>query len=314
MQKGYYEFLRLIRKWRFALFLLFVAAAASAGILLKSSILMHQSDTTFYITGEKLVSPISNNANGLTHQTLVSFEQTLVEQLTYSTEMMKHLIDTFKLFQHYHVDTLQPYHFELAANKLRRQIKYKKLSPDLASITVKDKNNELAASMANDIVTQLNRMKNEYVYRKLGSSMKIYNAFIEESRSQIHEQNIKMLQLITGLREHFPKSKTGTSDQINIAELESAIYETIRINGSTLDNFIRAQANLSEIMVLFDEDAPVSIVPLKRALPETHSKIGLLILLSVGIGVGVIAVTLMTVFYFYFSLREEIRILSGRSE
>lgn len=274
---------------------------------------MHQSEATFYITGEKLVSPISNQANGLAHQTLVSFEQTLVEQLTYSTEMMKHLIDTFRLYQHYQVDTSQKYSFEIVANKLRRQIKFKKLSPDLASITVKDNNNEMAAAMANDIVTQLNRMKNEYVYRKLGSSMKIYNAFIEESRSQIHEQNIKMLQLITGLREYSPKNKTGTSDQINITELESAIYETIRINGSTLDNFIRAQANLSEIMVLFDEDAPVSIVPLKRALPETHSKIGLLILLSIGIGVGVVAVSLMAIFYFYFSLREEIRILSGRS-
>lgn len=314
MQKAHHTFLKLVRKWRLALFLLFLVASASGGFILKGPILIHQSEATFYITGEKLINPITNHSNGPVHQTLVSFEQTLVEQLTFSTGMMQHLIDTFHLYRHYQVDTLQRYYSERTANRLRKRIDFKKLTPDLASITVKDNDNELAASMANAIVKKLNQMKNEYVYRKLGSSMKIYNAFIEDSRSQIHEQNVKMLQLISGLRDQFPKSKIGAMNQMNITELESAIYETIRINGSTLDNFIRAQANLSEIMIMFDEDAPVSIVPLKRALPDTHSKIGLLLLVSVGIGVAVLSLTLMVSYYFYFSLREELRILSGKSE
>lgn len=314
MQKEHFEFLKLIRKWRISLLLSFLMAGILSGFFLRGTILMHQSQVTFYITGEKLISPITNGHSGLSPHTLVSFDQILVEQSTYSTEMMKHLIDTFNLYQRYHVDTTQQYYFEHTVNRIRKRIKFKKLTPDLASITVRDPDNEMAAAMANDIVQQLNRMKNEYINRKLGSSMKIYDAFVEKSRSQIHEQNIKLLQLIAGLREHFPMGKSGAGDQMTIAELESTIYETIRVNGATLDNFIRSQANLSEIRIMLKEDAPVSIVTLKRAIPETQSRMILLFLAAVGIGSGFVLLLLVIAYYFYFSLREEINVLTGRAE
>lgn len=306
------EFLLIIRRFRLPL-LAFLVLSIFAGIyILRPYVLVYRSTATFYIANEALVNPALLGKHFDSDPVISSVEQKKIDQLVYSTDMMRFLIRTFDLYNYYGIDTTSYFYFERTIKKISSRISVDKYTKDFLGVTFRDKNNEVAAAIANAIVNRLNYLNQKYMRNKLRSNLNLYNSFLRESAKLNNEQVSRLQGLLQNISEMNNSRSVVGANSVSLKEAEYAVYDAVaRISELSVQS-LNSQVFLLNSLSLMENGNVPTIVPVKRALPEISSKRNLLIIYSVGFGI-VCLIAALVILYFIFTYKSEILLLFGKA-
>ena len=275
------------------------------------AVLKYSADTSFYLANESLVNPSVFGQKSQPDLLQVSLVQERVFQLAYSSEMMNYLIANFRLYKHYGIDTTKVDHYAVTVRRLSQNIKFTKVSADLSSVSVTDRNNEVAASMANAIVWKLDQMNKKYLSDKIQANLNFYESFVRESRILSREQNDKFTQSLELLGRYKQVVKNDDVSAKSISEIEYSIYEAIaKIRDLTTELMVARNLYNTALTSQRSKNLP-SLVIIKRALPEVKSKKIQLVLLASLAGILACVITFLMM-YVYNANRKAFGILFGR--
>lgn len=304
------ELLMMLRRYRLLYLAVFVITFFVGGYFLIPKVLNYEGSTTFYLANESMVSPTVFSQKGQQDILQVSLVQERVYQLAYSTEMMTFLIKHFNLYKHYNIDTTETNYYAKTVRKITQKIAFIKLATDLSSIVVNDRNNEIAATMANTIVWKLDQLNKKYLIDKIQANLNFYNSYLSETVNISKVQNDKLFEYMNTLsqmREHPDGAKPLKKP---LSEIEFSLYEAAaKIEDMTTQLILAKSLYTSALSAQKSNNLP-SLVVIKKALPEVKSrKINLVIFAALA---GILACT-ATVFvmYFFVSYRTELLIVFG---
>ncbi|MBK6643819.1 MAG: hypothetical protein IPG39_22575 [Bacteroidetes bacterium] len=301
------DFLFLIRKHRIYLILVFLIAMAGGAYVLRPKVLKYEGTAIFYLANESMVNPSIFGNPGQEDLLQVNLAQERIIQLAYSNQMMEHLIEQFDLYTHYGIDTTNKYYHQLAVSKLIRIIQIKKISVDISSITVIDRNNEVASAMANSIVWKLDQLNKAYLINKLQNNLTFYNSFLVESEQTVAMQNRNLDNYIRRLGDLRDNDKLSTKS-IN---LEFSIYEAISQIQNITIQLLKAKNLYSTTLNSAQSKNLPSLVIIRSAMPDFNSK--RIYLVGYGFLAGGFCVTIyLLLLYFFNSYSNDLRILFSR--
>jgi len=296
----------MLRKYRLFYAVLFSLSSVSGGYFLVDYVLEYQGGSTFYLANESLVNPTVFGQPGQEDILQVSLVQERVYQLAYSTEMMTFLIKRFDLYRHYGIDTTRDYHFEKAVIKITEKISFNKLTSDLSSIVVRDRNNEVAAAMANAAVWKLDELNKKYLINKLQGNLNFYESFVKESEKVSREQNKKLAEYM----ETLSSKRTDKSHQ-TLSEIEFSLYEAVAKIKDVTTQLLKSRSMYNNALTSLQSKNLPSLVIVKKALPDLDSKRPFLILFSLMLGVVVLSLTIILM-YAYFTYQKDLNIIFGQ--
>ena len=275
------------------------------------AVLKYRASSTFYLANEGMINPELFSKKDDQNLLQVSLVQERIYQLAYSNEMMDYLIKKFDLYRHYDIDTTHKGFYIRAIRKLSGNIGFKKIPPDLSVITVFDRNNEVAASIANAMVAKLDQMNKKYLADKIQANISFYESFVKESSTIGREQNDMFMKSLNALGRFRSSVKNDTELDQSLSQIEVSVYTAVsKIQDVTSDLILAKNLYNNVISAQRAKNLP-SLVVIKSAYPEVKSK---KIMLA---GFSVLAATLgcillFTGMYVYHSANHELKILFGR--
>jgi hypothetical protein len=308
MKQHHIEFLLLVRKFRFALALIMLMAFLASLYFLSPLVLRYSSYASFYVVADKLYNPASAIVQDNVSITEYSLENKRIENLIYSTEMIDYLVKNYNLYHRYQIDSTARFSKEMMANQIRNNVRLNKTSSDFFLVYVYDRNNEIAAAMANSIVKQLDLLNRHYIKNKVNINLRMYREFNSESNkmNEEHSRNLKVL------LSEIKNAKTGSlrNDQM-FSDIEFSLHEAMnKISEITIQN-LNSQAYLFNSIKMMDQSNSPTIVMVGRALPDTSSARFFLVLYSVGVALTFLVVS-VSVLYLTYNYKKELSILFGR--
>ena len=308
MKQNHIQFLLLIRKYRIKLALFAALIFVLSLFLLAPVALRYSSHASFYVLADKLYNPASAIVQDNVSLAEYSLENKRIENLLYSTEMISYLAENYNLYQRYEIDSASRFAKEEMANQIRNNVSLNKTSSDFFLVYVYDRNNEVAAAMANSIVKKLDLLNRQYIRNKVSVNLKMYRAFVEESNRMNDEHSQKLRQLLSDLQQ--VKSGKGSGNE-RFSDIEFSVYNAVnKISEITVQN-LNAQAYLFNSIKMMDQTNAPTIILVGRALPETTSLRFLLVLYAAGVALAamVIAVTILYLTHYY---KQELSLVFGR--
>lgn len=301
------DFLFLIRKHRIYLALVFLIAAILGVYVLRPKVLKYEGTAIFYLANESMVNPSIFGIPGQEDLLQVNLAQERIIQLAYSNEMMEHLIEQFDLYKHYNIDTTFKYFHQLTVKKLMRRINIKKLTGDISSITVFDRNNEIASAMANSMIWKLDELNKAYLINKLQNNLNFYETFLKESEKTVSLQNSHLQNYIRIMSE----SRSRNGDKSSLPNVEFSIYEAASDIKEITTQLLKAKSLYSNTLNSVQAKKMPSLVIIRSAMPDFKSK--KIYLIGYGFLSGGFCVTIyLMLLYFFNSYRNELRILFSR--
>ncbi|HMT29993.1 MAG TPA: hypothetical protein PKD91_12010 [Bacteroidia bacterium] len=307
---SHFEFLLMLRKYRLFYAIVFLLSSTVGGYFLVDYVLEYEGGSTFYLANESLVNPTVFGQPGQEDILQVSLVQERVYQLAYSTEMMTYLINRFDLYKHYNIDTTRDYHYERAVREINKKISFNKLTTDLSSIVVRDRNNEIAAAMANAAVWKLDQLNKKYLINKLQGNLNFYESFVKESEKVSKDQNQKLMGYMETLSNQRSVNSNSKSYYTPLSEIEFSLYEaTGRIRDVTTQ-LLKSKSLYNNALISLQSKNLPSLVIVKKALPDLESK--KLNLLVFAVLLGLVVLTLVILFmYGYFTYKSDLEIIFG---
>ncbi len=272
-------------------------------------VLKYKGSATFYLANESMVSPTLLSQSGQRDMLQFTLVHERVYQLAYSTEMMLFLINSFNLYKHYNVDTTQINYYAKTIVKISQNISFNKIGSDLSNIIVYDRNNEIAATMANAIVWKLDQLNKKYLIDKLETNLNFYNSYIEEASLVSKQQNDKLFDYMKEFKEIRQRPDL---EKKQLSEVEVSIYTAAAKIEDITTQIVMAKSLYSNALSAQKSKNLPSLVIIKSALPETSSNKIYLLLFSL-LAAILACVVMILLMYFYFSYRTEIFIVFGRN-
>ncbi len=303
------ELLMMLRRYRLLFLAIFVVAFFVGGYFLLPRVLKYKGSATFYLANESMVSPTLFSQGGQRDMLQFTLVQERVYQLAYSTEMMLFLINSFNLYKHYNVDTTQINYFAKTIMKISQSISFNKIGSDLSTIIVYDRNNEIAATMANAIVWKLDQLNKKYLIDKLEANLNFYNSYVNEAALVSKQQNDKLFDYMEEMKE-MRQRPDGVKKPLS--EIEFSLYTAAAKIEDMTTQLVMAKSLYSSALSAQKSKNLPSLVVIKRALPETSSNKIYLVLFSM-LAATLTCVVMILLMYFYFSYRTEILIVFGRN-
>lgn len=308
MNSGHIRYFYLIRKFRVQLGITMLVFFAGGLILLQSSMLQYSSEASFYMIADRIYNPSSSVVQNDISVTEKNLENKRLEQLVYSNEMIAQLSRSYNLYQHYRIDSTERFAREKLAQKIRDHVALNITSTDFFLLRVTDRNNEIAAAMANSIVKNLDQLNRNYIRSKVSVNLKVYNAFIEQSNIMNEEHSQKIKILLKDLQLLRKGVSAGGMDAVGV---EFSLYNAVnKISEITVQNLNSQAYLLNTLKMLEMADSP-TVVVVGRALPDTVSRKFMLVLGAFGLAITMtfVIIAFICIVDYY---RQELSILFGQ--
>ncbi len=303
----------MIRKYRILFVVAFIVSFSGAGYFLIPYVIVHKSMATFYLANsDSQINPAFLSGKGREEFLQVNQAQERAYQLIFSTEMQNHLIRQFNLYRIYKIDSTKNFHYEKVLDKLSKNVSFTNINSDLSQITVKDRNRERAANMANAIVAKLDQLNKQYIANKTEAGLRLYDAYLNESTKISSEQNMLLKQYMT----IFSNSRNNHAGSLNykpLSEVEFSLYQSAAKIEDINQQLALAKILYSKALEFQKSKELSSLIVIKKALPDVESKKDLLAGLAFMAGILGMAVTIITV-YFFHAYSNEIRLVFGISK
>jgi hypothetical protein len=274
-------------------------------------VLRYSSHASFYILADKLYNPASAIVQDNVSITEHSLENKRIEHLLYSTEMISYLVKNYDLYTRYKIDSTSRFGNDKMAHRVRNNVRLNKTSADFFLVYVYDRNNEVAAAMANSIVKQLDLLNRQYIKNKVSVNMRMYNSFVEESNRMNNEHSLRLKSLLSDLHNAQLTKNSPAKEGDKLSDINYSIYDAVnKISEITVQN-LNSQAYLLNSIKMMDQTNLPTIIMVGRALPETTSLRLLLVFYCAGIAFAFLVVS-VTVMYLNYYYRQELMLIFGR--
>ena len=152
------------RKWKFLIIIFF--SGLLAFYFLKFLFLDYSSTSSFFVNDHSIIT--SSTLELKAFESISSGDNfNRIYQLVNSAATQKHLIDKFNLIKHYNIDSTKEFHYQKTIELVRSHITVKKSPYNSISVTVRDRHRYLSAEMANEIVSFIETLNQDFYLKKI---------------------------------------------------------------------------------------------------------------------------------------------------
>ena len=300
MSRDLESFILTFRRHRVRLAILFPLLVVGFGYFLAPRILQYRSQSTFFLATDVQASESlkfkNAEARSEARKPNRGYERAL--GFIYSERMMNHLISAFDLYKHYGIDTTKPYYRERAIEILTSRTELYKINAELNQVSVYDRNNEIAAAMANAIVRFIDTMNKDFIRQAMKRDLELYRNYIAQASK---ESDIRLMKLDSALAVLLRTTSGARGDRVSDIEV-TAVADEIRVSASAIrslhESYTAALAVYTSAMGNYKEFMNGSVIQVRRATPEFSSRKWDLLMYSCGLSLAVIF-TLLTLLYVF---------------
>ncbi len=182
--------IRHIRKKKWKYIIIVVVSGLFSFYIIKFLLFEHSSTASFFVNDRDVI----NN----TSQENLPYGDNLnrIFQMANSTQTHIHLINKFKLYEHYKIDSTKEFHLQSAIECIRSKIDVKKNPYNAIIVTVRDRNRVQAADMANEIVAYIEKLNQDYFIKNLQNSVKLSQAYLSQLEQESRQKSMLIDSLI----------------------------------------------------------------------------------------------------------------------
>lgn len=306
-------FFSLFRKYRLLLLAGFLVFGVIAGYLLKPVVLRYKGLCTFHVLPDTELPQ-----RFITHRDEArldlkksnkGYERVL--QLMYSGQMMDYIINGYELYEHYGIDTLKPYYKEKAIAILTSRTEVIKINNEIMRVVVSDRNNEIAAAMANSMVTYLDRLNRKYSQAALNREIEVYKTILSQGEKITQQEQMRLEKALVELKSISARSHSTPESRMAFENMEFVIRDAASVIKTVTDERINAFTLYKQALEINKPSRMSTIVIIKRALPEMESNRYFLLLYAAFAGFAGAAVLFGIIYSFYF-YRPVLNIMFGK--
>jgi len=183
--------------WRFRTLLLVSGILGSlAGVLFSSSWFitpLYESTVVFYPATVNSISKALLSDNPSDKTDVMEFgaeeESDQLIQVLYSDEIRDSIIRRFNLMEHYEIPENAKFRTTLLLKKYEKQIRFKRTEYMSVEITVRDKDPQIAAAIANTIAALLDQTKNKIQKEQATKAFEIVRTQYESKKAWLEQLN-----------------------------------------------------------------------------------------------------------------------------
>ncbi len=282
MTLNWIEFLKIVWHWKKPI-LLIVSLAAVGSVVLTDPRIMppkYESTVLFYPLNPNLTSSVTLFSGGGDNLFGGTSEVDRMLSIAGSIQLKKLLIQKFRLFDHYKIDSSReryPYHAVL--KKLDAHYRYMKNDKGAIMISVLDRDRQLAADMANEAAKMIDSIGRALLNENKKKVLSIYEKKMQEKEKIVEQLTDSIFALkqefglYTDIRE-LPNQVQTVRGRQGLAS--DAAMERVKVLEEKKKGAIRELNNsiamYEQYLATIDHDVPVLLV-LEKAYPaEKKSK------------------------------------------
>lgn len=229
------HFIDSLIKWKKPIMIVCLIGIIGSSIIAFSIDKTYESISTIYPSNPALTdkSYLFETGNGNMTVELYGSKEDVdrIISIAKSGQVLVHIINKFSLYRHYEVDTTKEYYLTAAMKKLKGNLKVVKTEFRGIEIKVKDKNPNLAAAIANEIVSKVDQVAQEMILSNRGQMLNMFQSALSETKTEMD-----------GLTDSLTTMKKALSSYIlmNITEKGKLLMEDMTRTKASL-NELRAQ-------------------------------------------------------------------------
>lgn len=293
------------RKWRY-LFII-IASGIYSFYLFKFHLLDYNATASFLVNDHSIISSPTLDFKGL--ESISSgdnFNRTY--ELINSAATQKHLIDKFRLMQHYGIDSTSEFAYQKAEQRIRSSIAIKKSPFNTISVTVRDRYRYQAADMANEIVAFLETLNENQYVKNIQKKIMVSEAYVKQLQLDNNIKSAKIDSILLQINLLLTSSKINERNSFNLLMQQQKLNEIINVYKSSSEELINSQKlyNLSLQALNFRDFPAITVV--RNAMPAATSTAVTAALLSGGIMI-LTAMLLLLQAYLYIHYKEYFRLM-----
>ncbi len=200
-----------------------------------------------------------------------------VFSIIYSNEVLDALIKKYNLYQHYQIDTLNTYHYEILIQILIENIDLKVINENLVSLSFRNNNNILAADIANEIVEQVNFYYKKQYKNLLKDKIRLYETIMNDVAEKDSLLRNDIYRVINDIKPFAMALPENHEDPHSLRKKIDYLIDQLYFNK---ENFLGTYKLYRSALKATDELDIRILTVLRRALPETEKKISQKMLIS----------------------------------
>lgn len=266
--------LRIMLKWKKPIIILTLVSGVAAGLF--SVFVMDEyflSWATFYPTNQAVNDrSLIFNTNSVSQVDYFGGKADInrLISIANSEPVMDFLIDSFKLAQHYRIDTTRKYWKTRVSKKLDKNYEALKTEHDAVQISIYDTDPKVAAAMVNAVVNKIDEINKAEVD---GSKEKLYNLL----KSQIAEQTRQVARYMDTLSALSAKYKiraqSGAQGSVVVEGSDFAavqLYKVIDTKAQNAERELNNRVNIAEQLEVSLKSTGSSLFMIENAFPADH--------------------------------------------
>lgn len=224
------DLIKIIFKWRMRIMTVCLAAAVCSTLVSLLIPVYYKSTASFYASNPALTDRQTLfNTQGSSESMIEYFgskkDIDRALSLAKSATLAAYIIHKFDLFRHYNVDTTKVRYYLTKVNE-EFEDNYSPVKTDLGGveITVYDRNPQMAADIANEIVRKIDDMNKAMIMENKRKIIRMFETNLETKHREVSlmSDSIANLKLMAG---GHPEGKAGERLDILKGRLESAITD-----------------------------------------------------------------------------------------
>ncbi|HKR03365.1 MAG TPA: hypothetical protein VJY62_01910 [Bacteroidia bacterium] len=196
-------------------------------------------------------------------------------KLVYSSEMMNHLIKTFRLYEYYQVDPASEFAYERVVGRLSGRISLKKVEQSIIDIEVTDRDRFQAASIANEIATMLNTLNENYIKSQLRRKVKLYEAIYIDAKNELEAHENKMDRTLSDYKNIMMTLERNKSD---VETLKFSLIDLTNSLKNKREEFIKMKQLYSVMLNTLEKEHMDTITIINIAMPDYHSNTNMILI------------------------------------
>jgi hypothetical protein len=293
------------RKWRYLLILL--AAGAYSFYLFKFHLLEYSSTASFLVNDHDVVYPLSvDNKMAEAISSTENFNR--VYELINSAATQKHLIEKFSLLKHYGIDSTREFAYQQAVDKIRSNISVSKSPFNTISVTVKDRYRYLAADMANEIVSFLEKLNEELYISNMQKKLRISESYLEHLKKDNSRKSAVIDTLLQKLNRLFVATNKNGKPGIDLLAQQQALISTVSSFQNSADELENSEKLYNLSLQAMNFKTYPTITTIRTAMPASRSIALTSFFLSLGIMAAVVMIFILQA-YLVIHYRDFIRMV-----
>lgn len=232
------HFVNSLIKWKKPIAIVCMIAIIGSAVIAFSIDKTYESLSTIYPSNPSLTdkSYLFENGNSNMAVELYGSKEDVdrIISIARSGQVLVHIINKYKLYRHYEVDTTKEFYLTTAMKKLKSNLKVVKTEFRGIEIKVRDKDPNKAAAIANEIVSKVDELAQKMILSNRVQMLEMFQRALSEGKTEMENLTDSLTTM---------KKKLSKYILMNIEQKSTILMEDITKTTATL-NELTAQKEL----------------------------------------------------------------------